>query len=91
MDTDEIAAMERLREEHHVEVAAEEGLAQRLEHLWAQLEGSPRLAQLVRLDAEGRSPSTEAPQLQLLRDEDTPCQRCNGKADENHDRGHEET
>ena len=56
VDTEEIAAIERLRQAQAADLPSSRILAMRLRMLWDRIQAAPRLAGLVRMSAELRNP-----------------------------------
>jgi len=71
VDTQEVAAIERLREAEIVNAPPADGLASLLCGLWDRIHAAPNLARLVRINAELRNhPSPRPAPLQLIHGDD---------------------
>ena len=73
VDTEDVAALARLRGAHAVEAGTSEELEVSLRRLWDDLQGAPDLARLAWLAAERTSPPVPRVVLNLVRSDDPPC------------------
>ena len=73
VDTEDVAALARLRGTHEVEAGSPEELEARLRRLWDDIQGAPDLARLAWLAAERTSPPVPRVVLNLVRGVEPPC------------------